>query len=85
LDSWVQTWLLIGASGVGGWLLNVVLALLGRKNSLDARTEARIKLLLEQYESTINALRTEVAELKQELRQLTVELTAARNRIGLEL
>jgi hypothetical protein len=95
-DSGTMTWI-IGAAGVaGGYFVNVLIAIFGRKNALEARIEGRIKILLEAYEKqrlddqrqresdqkTIRELRDEISKLEEKIDTLMREMRGGQSHEG---
>lgn len=65
-NAWTPAW-----TGIGGMIIGVVatiiVALINRQPPMAALVDARIKLLIGEYEKRIADLQVEVAELRREL------------------
>ena len=74
---------LAGAGGVvTGWFGQLIMAAMGGKAALNRAVNERLTLILQQNDLTINALRAEVKELKQEVHELRSALALERSRHG---
>jgi hypothetical protein len=81
-------WSTLGAGGLGaliGVLGTIFTAMINRQAPMAALVDARIRMLIEGYESRINDLQEEIAKLESKIDALTLALNEAQTRRGLGL
>lgn len=81
-------WNTLGAGGLGaiiGVIGTILTAMINRQAPMAALVDARIRMLIEGYESRINDLQEEIAKLEAKIDALTLALNEAHTRRGLGL
>jgi Skp family chaperone for outer membrane proteins len=81
-------WNTLGAGGLGamiGIIGTILTAVINRQAPMAALVDARIRMLIEGYESRINDLQEEIAKLETKIDALTSALNEAHTRRGLGL